>query len=363
MNRADEGGSARGRRSAWPLAAGIATVTAAALTVGVTGVAAARTPNLSKCASELGIGGSIRVRAGTTPASALASYAVLRRPQDPSDHPPASAEVPDAASMGLASYDPSLTRLLATTSGGSVYLVVGVTPPSRIALSAACKRLIPPAELRALTLERTLLGSGPAYALVEVPAGGGSSAEVLATASFAFSQSGFAYGVTSTDSGADELTALVPDGVGAVRVAYVPPVGSFALTVQNNLASGVGPAASTSTSLPARKSARRRYVNKHLALTITWLTAPDGSIVRVFARPPTLVHKLLEFLSLVAPTGSSPGTITSTSSSSCGPAKRHGRAVYICTTTTRTCVPTKVNGHVKQRCSTSTKVTVSKPAT
>ncbi len=365
MRKAD-GGGAWGRPVLRCLV--VAALGAALLTIGLVGRAdatAAKPPSAAQCRRQLGDPPSVPIRSGTTPASVLASYAVLRRAQVPSDVPPAHDRVYAAVDGYLASYDPAETRLLATTSNGSVYLVVGVGSPSRITLSPGCRRQIPALIVRDQSLERALDGTGPAYALVEVPAAANANASLATAWSFARTQGGFAYSVADANPGQHDLLALVPDGVGAVQVAFIPSVGSFSLSVQNNLASGVGPAMNNSNVQLRTNAERRRFVNRALAVTVTWLTAPNGAIVRVTTRPHTLFNGLLKLLRLVSQlvSGLTTSGTTVTSSSGCRPAKRDGKTVEVCKTTTQTCTPTKVNGHSKQRCTTktTTTTTVSKP--
>ncbi len=297
------GGGARGRRLAWR--AGVVAAAAIALAVflaGGAGAAAAKKPNPSPCARQLGIGAPAVMRTGTTPLSVLASYAVLRRPQVPSDIPPASAGLSALLSGRLASYDPFATRLLSRSIAGSVYLAVGVAPRGRIALSTACRRAGEAALVRLLNVERTVEGSGPAYALIEIPsvAGPGSNGSATATpvTSFAAAGEGFSYGVSglSHPIGSGFIT-LVPDGVGAVRFSYAPSVGSFTLPVQANLGQGAGPAIDAAPLLRTAAE-QRRFVNEFLPLTVTWLTAPGGASVREFARPAGLVDEYIAELHL-----------------------------------------------------------------
>ncbi len=369
MTRAggDRGAWARGL--AWR--AGAVTLTAVALAVGLVGAAGAagaKKPSGKQCLNQLYAGASARIQAGTTPASVLASYAVLRRPQAPSDVPPAAATLHGLLTGRLSSYDPSLTRLLQQTSAGSVYLVVGIAPVGRPTLSAACRRAGGPTVAvlaQELRLDWALEGTGPAYALIDVPAVTHTGSTMTASAPMAFATSfalsGFS-GPSELDQTGHTLVALVPDGVGAVTVALAPSVGSFSLTAQNNLAVGAGPAINASPTL--RTSAeRRRFLNRVIPVTVTWLTAPNGSTVRVFARPAGLVDQYLTLLRVAFQLLSdlmTSGTSVN-SASGCAPAKRHGKTVEVCTTITTTCTPRRVDGKVKQRCRTTKKVTVTKP--
>jgi hypothetical protein len=105
---------------------------------------------------------------------------------------------------------------------------------------------------------------------------------------------------------------------------------------------------------------RKRFVNQSLPLTVTWFIEPGGLSARVLQRPPGLVDDFVEVLQLELAVASAPGT-TVTGSGGCGPAKRHGKTVDICSTTTRTCTPTKIAGKVKQHCTTKTTTMVSNP--
>lgn len=345
-------------------AALVAAVAIAAALVGVAGAAAEKRPSRAECLKQLGGGAPARIKSGTTPASVLAPYAVLRRPQVPSDLPPASAQLSAALGGALATYDPALTRRLSQSSTGSVYVAVGVALPTRIALSTACLREGGIADLSALArvvqIGRVLDGTGPAYALVEIPAGPDALATPALVTSFSRARSGFEAGVSSWDLQADDLIDLVPDGVGAVRFSYTPPLGSFSLPAQNNLATGAGPAIKVA-SQPSRTTALiRRFVNERLPLTVTWLTAPGGSSVRTFRRPSGLLDEYVKGIQLNLALELGSGSETDRSSSNCRPAQRSGRPVQICKTTTRTCTQTTVKGHTKQHCTTTTKVTVSK---
>jgi hypothetical protein len=85
---------------------------------------------------------------------------------------------------------------------------------------------------------------------------------------------------------------LVPDGVGGVTLTYEPTQPAVALTVANNLASGRAPAGFTSVqpTLAKHPSRLRRFLERTLPTSVTWLTAPNGAVVRTFPRKPGAVE-------------------------------------------------------------------------
>ncbi len=226
--------------------------------------------------------------AAPAPASVVARYAILRRAQAPSDVPPSTADVGKAVSSVLASFDPAETRLLATLDGASVYLVVGTTLQYE-PLPASCLR---DRHLRAfapvIAAERRLVGSGPGYALVEVASVNGTALNnQFNGGSFAANAYGFQFYAQETNA-REMLVGLVPDGVGAVKLAYsTSPAVTF--PVQGNVASGPEPAVANSSqglsALFGTPKAARRFLSKVIPQAIAWLSAPGGSTVAAFARP------------------------------------------------------------------------------
>ena len=269
----------------------------AALVLAVTlssGAAAAGGLTRRQCNEKLVAERTAPAVAGTTPASVLASYAVLRRPQVAADVPPAAAHLARALGGYFSSFDPARTRLLSRASG-SLYLVAGII--SGFSLPNDCKRFLPAAlwQLERLTAKTT--GTGPGYGLVEIRPR--STAALQEPASFARSRDGFQIVGASLLSPSFLLEALVPDGVRAVKV--VLSTGTISLKVAHNLALAPAP---ISYSNPNLRSAagRRQYVNTLLPRTVTWLTAPHGAIVRVFHRPPQLVSTDITLLRLASTT-------------------------------------------------------------
>lgn len=297
----------------WP-AGGIAGRVAAVVGVAslVAGLAAtpggARTPTPQQirraCGSSLNVlfgGEPARAVPGAVPTSALAPYAVFRRPQAPTDVPPAPA--PGTESLagllgGLRSYDPADTRLVATLGTTSVYLVAGVPP--ELNLPAKCRRVLPGYLLTILRIAARQVGQGASYCLLTATSGAArAAAESLATPgcfSFAGVSTGFQSGEAMLDGGGSSLE-LVPDGVGAVqfRAAGASPLTD---TVQNNVATGVDAPAAPKLKrevavalVKHRWGELRRLFNDGLPTSISWLTAPGGAVVRTFPRPPGLVDE------------------------------------------------------------------------
>jgi hypothetical protein len=71
------------------------------------------------------------------------------------------------------------------------------------------------------------------------------------------------------------------------------------LAVQGNLAHGTDPVSNAGLNPFGDTKALRRFVKKAYPLTVTWLTAPGGSIVQTFARSPQLVNDLAEAIGLL----------------------------------------------------------------
>ena len=268
------------------------------LLIGVLALAArgyaAKPPKPSKqCLEQLvGAPRTAPARAGTAPASVLASYAILRRPQAPTDVPPPEAHLGVWVANVLATYDPSETRLVSTTSFDSLYLVVGTIASHQ--LSAHCQHELPGLNKQMLQPERALLGQGPGYCLIEFfpqpahgPIGG---LPLFCGASFALAANGFQQtsGYTSPDN--KELYGLVPDGVGAVTDEFSGPLGPLTYTVAENLASGPAPDVAAPLNAITDPRAAKRAVRMALPIKVVWLTAPGGATMATFTRPAGIVN-------------------------------------------------------------------------
>jgi hypothetical protein len=254
------------------------------------GAAAAKKPTTRQC-EQLLASRQVMAASGTTPASVLSSYAVLRRPQAPGDRSSYSEGVAQLLTSYLSSYDPSQTRLIVQTSTASVYLIVGVAAPEPI--SAQCRRVLPTSWLRVVSLESQLTGSGPAYCLADIPSqsvqrSGHAPPAAFACSSFARAKTGFPSGLSALTPGG-RMLALVPDGVGAVAIRFAGLSRTFSLSVRDNLADGTGPAIPGNLS-PHGEPAIRRALNRLIPETVTWLAAPAGATVTTFARPADLLN-------------------------------------------------------------------------
>ena len=249
---------------------------------------------------------SVRVVTGAVPASTLAPYAVFTRPQAPSDTPPPPSGGPSlSAVLGsqLQSYDPADTRLVATLGTTSLYLIAGVARD--LTVPAHCRRSLPAAALPLLTIlhyQARQLGTGPAYCLLTAsPATAITTTSTSSTAredyvgaqcfSFAGVTTGFEASATLDDS-----AGLVPDGVGAVEIRIPIEPSPVTLAVQNNVASGPVPSPPPKIRRELATALRKphqlgRVFNEILPTSITWLTAPGGTVVRTFPRPAGLLDE------------------------------------------------------------------------
>ncbi len=223
------------------------------------------------------------------PASALvlAHFAVLRRTQQPQDAPPAGPDLLDAITGPFTRYDPHSVRRLGAVPDSPVFVVSGTAAPPRISLQ--CRRALPAAQRRAVLDHFGVLPPGPGYCLLEyVPA-------VLVPemcGSYAGVAGGYALG-SDSQGRATHYLGLVPDGVGDVRLTYARPQAPVTLTVADNLASGPAPIGFTSVPMTRSPGRLRRYLERTLPTSVTWLAASGWPVVRRFPRPPRLVEQLL----------------------------------------------------------------------
>jgi hypothetical protein len=290
-------------RSAWIAAAVTGVLACAGVVASAAPAAGSRHPTRLQCVqSVLGLDTSAPTGAGATPPSVVADYAIMRRPQAASDRPAGSADVAQALAPVMASYDPTTMRLLDSTSTGTIYLVAGIL--SRFVVAPGCATVIPATQIalaRAVHLEH---GSGPGYAIIEVPSTSQVTADpgipastVVGCSSFALQSDGFQLGQVILPSGEYAL-ALAPDGVGEVEVHNVAPEKTFVLPVQHNL----GYAAvqyGTANIKDLRTAAQiKRFANDALPVSVTWLTAAGGTTVQAFTRPAALLN--LEIATITA---------------------------------------------------------------
>ena len=279
-------------------------------------------------------GPAAKAIAGSVPASVLAPYAALRRVQLPTDVAPAlnnATSLADVLGVGLRSYDPADTRLVARFGTTSVFLLPGL---GRVfSISTRCTRLDP--TLASFErAEAAPIGTGPAYCLLSVipdetstpPVPGAIDVSGIQCHGFGVDL-GFDQAQISFANGSGESIELVPDGVGAVaiRTAGQP---TTTLPVANNIASGEEP--QPSAKLRAKVTAElkaalrkprllRAFFNRELPTSASWLTAPGGAVVRTFPRPPRLLDQTIaEFNAseaLLSSPGLSSGTVTTCSGS------------------------------------------------
>jgi hypothetical protein len=259
----------------------------------VSGQAFAAKPSKQCVADLVGAPRVAAAVAGITPASVLASYAILRRPQIPSDVPPPEAHLGVWVANVLATYDPSETRLVSTTSFDSLYLVVGTIASHR--LSAKCQHELPGLGKKMLQPERELLGTGPGYCLIEFPPqpanGPIGGMPLFCGASFALNAQGFEQVTGYSSPDAKELFGLVPDGVGAVTDDFTTPLGPLTYTVTDNVAAGLAPDVATPSAFTFTKpSVAKGAARMELPTKVTWLTAPGGSTVATFNRSAAIVN-------------------------------------------------------------------------
>jgi hypothetical protein len=177
---------------------------------------------------------------GSLPTGVIGRFAVLRRAPMSGDSPPADA----LRLAGLSVYDPSRVRLLATTTGHSLYLIPGRFP--RQVFTARCRVALArlPADQRAfltanLAVQRLEGFNGAlVLCLVEVdrqPIGPSISNEVgCETAAGRFP----AFDVDLDDG--PRLLALAPDGVAEVRITFAHTTRDL-LPVASNLFAAAHP--------------------------------------------------------------------------------------------------------------------------
>jgi hypothetical protein len=232
----------------------------------------------------------------SVPASVLARFGVLRRAQQTQDIPPADAGLRQAITGPFTSYDPALIRRLGAVPGGAIYVVSGESSPPRI--SAACMRASSTRERLALQAVVGELPAGPGYCLLEyAPSSlGRESCGTYATAEHGAPPGSDSYGRSTS------YLDLVPDGVGGVTLTYEPAQPAVALTVADNLASGLAPAGFTSvpSTLAKHPSRLRRFLKRTLPTSVIWLTAPGGAVVRTFPRKPGTVEGVLREIEAIA---------------------------------------------------------------
>jgi hypothetical protein len=236
---------------------------------------------------------------GAVVPSALATYSLFRRPQTAGDLPPARLgpeSLSGSLGYALARFDPADTRLLTQTGAGSVYVVVGQARTLKV--PSACARLAP-AFVTLFTSEAPQLGHGTAYCLITVsPSGAGDVGGDCYGLGPAFAYDA----VTSGSADAGKNVALVPDGVGAVRIRS-PGQGTQTLTVTGNVAAGPIVKPPTGPTADIVKAVRRndwapirRYIGRYSAASVSWLTGPSGSVIAAFPRPAHLIDRQVALL-------------------------------------------------------------------
>jgi hypothetical protein len=253
---------------------------------------------------------------GVVPQSAIAPFAVLRRPQAPSDVPPPGADasgIADGLQGSVRVYDPALTRLVGQFGSTTVYLAVGIqvlpTPSRR------CARVLPALEKRVLRLDREIEPPGPTYCFVTVSATATTTDHCLSSI---WLDTGFLVDNVGTPPNGHEYAGLVPDGVGAVRLTYSKAAASVTAPVQGNTFLVADAAAPNSTAnLRTKNRAKlRRLVLGLLPASVSWLAAPGGPVTRTFAPPLRLIDDIVDVLAVVVKPGgaSSSGSGTSVGS-------------------------------------------------
>jgi hypothetical protein len=255
---------------------------AAALWVAAGSPAGAAPDPAKVCASALSGGFSARALPDSLPAAERARFGVLRRPATPADaltHLAVGEAVASIVGDHLATYDPSEVRMV----GPGLYLVAG--HGRGLHLSAACRRVLPAGGAAFLADQLGPAGTAPTFCIVGVAAHSPSTASCSAFSRIA---GGFEF-----DAGPapHELLGLVPDGVGAVSIKPKGNRPAAVVAVAENVFAAPWPMAGHNlTHAEARSAARLRLLlDRAVPLTVTWLAAPGGAVVRTFARPPHLL--------------------------------------------------------------------------
>lgn len=295
------------------------------------------------CGSLNLLGGTARAVRGAVPAPVLALYAVFRRTQVPSDMPPAQPQgLPSLAQTvsELQTYDPADTRLVATVGKTSVYLLAGTARD--LTLPAKCRRVLPADELSFLDSIARQIGHGPAYCLLTVdssaavgigPGPAPVGYDYTGGQCYAFAVSSVFAADTTLDNGRIDSAGLVPDGVGAV-LTNTPALGApETALVQNNVAVGPTHPASAKLTHKLNRELRaalhsprrlRRFFDRVLPSSISWLATPGGAVVRTFPRPRGFLDETVaEFLASEELLTQGTSTTCSSSGAPGKPTKQH----------------------------------------
>ncbi len=307
---------------------------------------------LARCVKAvLGIGGSARPVVGSADPTVLASVGVFRRVRSAADVLPAAAELrEDLAAAGAATYDPSLSVLLART--GASAAVYGV--PAAVALPvlpAGCGGLPQFAGVGAYrAAQADESGSGPGACLVStrlvqssppnlalpglpVPKPTETLTAVGAVCESEAVLSGYVGTLANDRLESSRELALVPDGVSAVTYTLADGR-QFTASVAGNLLTPPAPLSIPGSALPVSATALAQQLAAHLPVTVAE-TGAGAYAIASLTRPGSLIADAVGSISFLR------RLLTSTTSTSTSSVSTSGTGAW-CSARTHRCVAVTV---------------------